>query len=130
MRANNCPLCKARAQAIQPIRGRGHQWNVGCDSCGLVLFGDEGESRKSQVAEWNRLGATPEHELLIRETKTGFIAHCRCGQKIHRASGCRGSGYWYGREAADETFADHLAAVAKAAELAAGGDFRNGPNDA
>ncbi len=49
----------------------------------------------------------PYAELIIRETKTGFVASCSCGQAIHRASGCNGSGYWYARAAADEKFAEH-----------------------
>ncbi len=60
-----CPLCGRESHAIQPIRGRGHAWNVACGSgndrddpaeangCGLVLFGDEGRSRNDMVEQWN-----------------------------------------------------------------------------
>ncbi len=58
-----CPICGGPASAIQPIRGRGRQWNVGCNSderleseaCGLVLFGDEGESRNALEAKWRKM---------------------------------------------------------------------------
>ena len=49
-----CPLCGGkRVGSLQPLSGRGRPWNVFCDGCGLVLFGDSGESRRVMVERWN-----------------------------------------------------------------------------
>jgi hypothetical protein len=52
-----CPLCGRHAEIVQPIRGKGRAWNVGCgdgiDSCGLVLFGSNDLSRRDMIDHWN-----------------------------------------------------------------------------
>jgi hypothetical protein len=58
------------------------------------------------------------HELIIKNFKTslGFVATCSCGEKIHRVTGCNGSGRQYGLGAAEELFEEHLQRV-EAAEV-------------
>ena len=53
------------------------------------------------------------HELQIKDFKTslGFVATCSCGKRIHRVTGCNGSGRQYGLGAANELFEKHLKEV-------------------
>ena len=53
-----CPLCGTKA--ILAIHCEGSPVNVSCgvkddesDSCGLVLFGNNGSTRKSMIEKWN-----------------------------------------------------------------------------
>ncbi len=73
MKTNNCPLCKSRALAGQPIPGRGQAWDVACVACGLVLFGPNGTSRAKLVAEWNRLKAAAKQEPESRKVESDDI---------------------------------------------------------
>jgi len=58
-----CPFCGRRARMIQPIAGKGQPWNAYCVSgmegssnmgCGIVLYGNSGESKESLRARWNQ----------------------------------------------------------------------------
>lgn len=70
MTTNHCPLCGSKASSIQPIRGPGRVWNIGCDGCGLVLYGKDDQSQKDIIRQWNSLGtcaATIEKVLEVLE---------------------------------------------------------------
>lgn len=54
-----CPLCGRQSHATSPVNG---VWNIGCgppdddygfDTCGLVLFGGNKDTRGDMIRKWN-----------------------------------------------------------------------------
>lgn len=55
MKPNPCPLCGSTVSATN-VGTPGHAiWNVGCNDCGLVLYGDIRKTRSNAVDTWNKL---------------------------------------------------------------------------
>lgn len=49
-----CPLCGLPVEQPMNVGGKHyHSWNIGCDVCGLVLFGDR-ETKQGIIAKWNQ----------------------------------------------------------------------------
>lgn len=50
-----CPVCGQKMHASQAMRGRKQPWSIWCGGdCGLIFYGEYGESLAKLTARWNR----------------------------------------------------------------------------